>query len=294
MNALHASSAACLIAIQAHAATYTFDHLAVGPANGQDAWVGTTNAVFVDACAPMIGVAFGSPAGGTPTGGAISRINNDDFRFPTAAGQLLVMGFEFRVDDANQLSSYFDFSLAEWDHGYTNEGKIGIQYFPTFDHLLIMRADGSAWAGGANNFGHVRGHCYRVEMRVDLAAYGGQGSASVFVKDLTAGTAFVPVGPLQNIGLLLLTQEVDPTQWDRMDVRASNAQVDNLVVIVPPNPCAGDSDHNRTVEFRDITSTLVWFGETVGPWSEGDADGSGAVNFADITAVLVNFGTTCP
>lgn len=67
--------------------------------------------------------------------------------------------------------------------------------------------------------------------------------------------------------------------------------------IAPPPPlCLGDADGDNTVNFADITSVLVNFGNsyTPGAGGPGDANFDGTVNFSDITSVLVNFGTTCP
>lgn len=64
----------------------------------------------------------------------------------------------------------------------------------------------------------------------------------------------------------------------------------------PPSPCPGDANGDRRVDFADITTVLVNFGNTYppGPPGPGDTNGDGVVNFADVTTVLVNFGRVCP
>lgn len=59
--------------------------------------------------------------------------------------------------------------------------------------------------------------------------------------------------------------------------------------------CIGDANKDGRVNFADIASVLVVFGDLASPCrGEGDADGSGEIEFLDIATVLVNFGNTCP
>ncbi len=62
-----------------------------------------------------------------------------------------------------------------------------------------------------------------------------------------------------------------------------------------PPPCPGDANGDGVVNFGDITSVLVNFGNNYLPGTgPGDANRDGVVNFSDVTSVLVNFGAVCP
>lgn len=54
-----------------------------------------------------------------------------------------------------------------------------------------------------------------------------------------------------------------------------------------PPVCAGDSDRNGVVEFRDLTAVLTNWGG-IGP--AGDSNYNGTIDFEDITTVLENYG----
>lgn len=62
----------------------------------------------------------------------------------------------------------------------------------------------------------------------------------------------------------------------------------------PPASCQGDANFDGRVDFADITSVLINFGNVYTPSTgQGDADRNGSVEFTDITVVLLNFGTLC-
>ncbi len=58
------------------------------------------------------------------------------------------------------------------------------------------------------------------------------------------------------------------------------------------NPCPGDANGDRIVNFADLNIVLGEFGLT-GAGLAGDVNGDGVVNFADLNLVLSNFGTAC-
>lgn len=58
------------------------------------------------------------------------------------------------------------------------------------------------------------------------------------------------------------------------------------------NPCPGDANGDRIVNFADLNIVLGEFGMT-GVGLAGDVNGDGAVNFADLNLVLSNFGLAC-
>ncbi len=61
-----------------------------------------------------------------------------------------------------------------------------------------------------------------------------------------------------------------------------------------PPLCFGDADGSGSIDFTDITTTLVHWGESGPPFTPGDSDGSGSVDFTDITTTLVHWAETCP
>jgi len=148
-------------------------------------------------------------------------------------------------------------------------------------------------------------------LREDFAAYSGNGSGSVFVKDLTGQTPFVPVTALQSIGLQLVNGGADPTQWSRMDVHATNAQVDNLRVTlledcnangVPDDsdildcddsPNCGDCNANRVPDECDIAAGTSEDADLNGIPEEcecvGDLNGDGNTDQGDLGILLANW-----
>jgi hypothetical protein len=185
---------------------------------------------------------------------AASRMNNSSFSYPTLSPSWpFTMGFDFRVDNTTAgLYSSAKFMLSETDHGFGSQATIGFGYSSTFDQMLVYFAsdEGGGYAGGPNNFSHVKGNWYRFEMRVNPSAYSGNGSGSLFYKDLTAGDSnWTAVPLLQNINLRVEDLGVDLATYDQMSVWSANAQVDNLLVVTP--------DYNRdgTVDAADY---VVW------------------------------------
>lgn len=57
-------------------------------------------------------------------------------------------------------------------------------------------------------------------------------------------------------------------------------------------PCPGDANGDRRVDFADLNAVLSQFGQQ-GPGLAGDVNGDGAVNFQDLNMVLANFGRPC-
>lgn len=267
-----------LLTVPAQAGNYTFESLVAGPLNGQDNWVATSNARIEPGVGVNVSRVFNNDTSGLPEAVA-TRVNNAAFGFPSQGAGRAVLGFDFRVDDPQGAAAIASLVLAESGQAPTPQGRIGVKYNATFDQLLVLRADESAYAGGASNFAHTRGHWYRAAMRIDFAAHAGNASGSVFIKNLTANTPFAPVAALQDIDLLIAAQGIDPARWDRMDLRAANAQVDNLRV-EPFTDCntnaipdADDvSDCNGSNDCSDCNTNAI------PDVCESDADTNGTVD----------------
>lgn len=68
-----------------------------------------------------------------------------------------------------------------------------------------------------------------------------------------------------------------------------------FVMRVPAiNPCFGDANHDRSINFSDISPVLANWGFVGSPFRTGDADGNSAVDFGDVSQILANFGLSCP
>jgi hypothetical protein len=249
----------------ADAAIYNFDQLSTGPINGQDNWAaGPTGGPVVETGAGINSSnAFSNSLDGLPEAAA-ARTNDNSFSYPALGPSLrFTMGFDFRVDNtAAGLYSSAKFMLAEHDDGFGTQDMIGFGYSSSFNQMLIYFAsdEGGGYGGAANNFNHVKGNWYRFEMRVDPTAYGGNGSGSLFYKNLTAGdTNWTAVPILQNIGLRIADQEVDLAQYDRMGVWSSNTQVDNLLVVSPDYNLDGTVDAADYIVWRKTDGTQQGF-----------------------------------
>ncbi|HEY5915353.1 MAG TPA: putative Ig domain-containing protein [Verrucomicrobiae bacterium] len=211
---------------------YTFDNLAPGALQGRDNWVASERAVIEAGTGVNPSPVFNNNTNDLPQATA-SRVNDTGFSFPALGFGLTnaVLGFDFRVADAAGSNSSADFLLAHRDHGFTDQGKIGIRYNSKYRQLMLMRADGAGYAGSTSNYMDAPGDWFRARLVVDFTKYGANGSGSLYVRNLTKGDeVYSPVTYLQNVSLLILNQGADPAGWDRMDARACNAQVDNLLV----------------------------------------------------------------
>lgn len=54
----------------------------------------------------------------------------------------------------------------------------------------------------------------------------------------------------------------------------------------------GDVNHDRSVNFFDLTALAASYGKSNATWSEGDFNGDGAVNFFDLTTLSASYGST--
>ncbi|HEY7087435.1 MAG TPA: hypothetical protein VH518_05050, partial [Tepidisphaeraceae bacterium] len=121
-------------------------------------------------------------------------------------------------------------------------------HFPNFAFAFYFGVEGSSvWMSreqtgqmAAAQFSDIKptydtNDWYQVRMTVDLAANGGNGAGSLFIRDLTDGEAsLIPAPGCQNINLQLLTSPVpDPLKWDGLGILfntgfGATGAVDNL------------------------------------------------------------------
>jgi uncharacterized membrane protein len=263
-NFLKAATVSVFATLSASAqlATYTFESLTNGALAGQDGWIGYADVTV----RPGNGVNTTKVMGGS----AASRERNPAFNAPSfnATETDAVRGFDFRVVNTN-LASGGGVSLSTVDHLWAaGEGPVGLHYSSTFNHLLVTLGNGASYAGGANNFPHIPGHWYRFEMRLNFTAYTGNGSASVFYMDLTAGdTNWHAVAMLQNLGLGLANQGVTVDAWDRLDLRAANVELDNIVLGTTGGATSPSLTTNASFEAPNIVDGSVMQNPTLASWS---------------------------
>jgi hypothetical protein len=239
-------------AVPAQAAIYTFENLTVD-ANliGQDNWVHfNTGASSGSEALVKLGTGtntsnvFSANTGNVQVG----RANDANFSVPTFTGTeqvYLEADFQFGTQLAQFAAAHVvPDSMAATDRSMS----------PIFGWLLFGTPQAMSFSLRKANFGTstqipvadvapeiVLGDWVRLRMEVDLAANGGDGSASLFYKDLTLGqTSFTPVLGLQNFVAGLLANNGNDYLWDGMYLRGGisggNNAIDNLEVGVIPEP----------------------------------------------------------
>ena len=253
---------AVAVSAQAQLTTYTFESLTNGPIAGQDGWIAYPDATV----RPGTDVNTTKVLGGS----AASRGRNPAVTAPAflAMETDAVLGFDFRIGNTN-FGSGGGVELSAVEHAWAaGEGPVGLHYSSTFNQLLVKLGNGAAYAGGANNFLHVPGHWYRFEMRLNFTAYAGNGSASVFYKDLSAGdTNWHAVSMLQNLGLVLANQGVTVDAWDRMDLNAANVELDNIVLGTTGGATSPSLTTNASFESPNIADDSVLQNPALASWN---------------------------
>ncbi len=67
----------------------------------------------------------------------------------------------------------------------------------------------------------------------------------------------------------------------------------SVLLNLPPEPCAGDTNGDNMVNGADLSVLLGQFGQAVTPGTGADFNGDGLVNGADLSVLLGRFGTAC-
>jgi hypothetical protein len=243
------------LAVPAQAATYTFEGLTAGPSPtgnliGQDNWVHFNTGATTGAEA-IVQLGTGTNTSNVflaNQGNAqVGRANDANFSVPTFTGTeqvYLEADMQFGTQQANFAAAHVvPDSQAATDRSMSP--IFGWFPFGTPSSLQFMVRKANF---GATSFIAVAdaapeivlGDWVRLRMEVDLAANGGDGSASLFYKDLTLGqTSFTPVLTLQNVVAGLLANNGNDYFWDGMYLRggiSTTNPIDNLEVGVIPEP----------------------------------------------------------
>ncbi len=242
------------------AAGYDFEALAPGSLSGRDGWLSEPGLgemrVVVDPTTvngsrviqPIVGLASGWY-------GYLSRVNDAAFAFDAVSGNTLVLQF-----DANGEATA-GFALGRDLNGdgllSRSSGEIG----PVFGTYKDTGGGGSnrflVHGGGlrtsADDFTPAHSvalstpqRCcndpedwYRLQLRIDLAAAGGAGSAGLHYRNLSRGdAAYLPVSELQGLNMHLdgMAAGAEPQRWDTMWILTQFEgerhipRLDNLVV----------------------------------------------------------------
>ena len=221
-------------------AIYDFESLAEGSINGQDNWVvkPMTNAEVTTDITPangtkiVIPLALQGQAGETE----ISRVNDVNFSFEQFTGDTAEIQFDITGDDNGLFALGHDLN----DDGMlaTEEGELGVPFGFWERQLVIFRANSTNIRAGTADVGEGEESTdwYRVRLRFDFAAYGGDGAGSLAYLNLTNGdTEFKEPADLQNANLDFVgSGALDPAEWDAMflllRIDASNVpKADNLI-----------------------------------------------------------------
>jgi len=67
----------------------------------------------------------------------------------------------------------------------------------------------------------------------------------------------------------------------------------SVLLDLPPEPCAGDTNGDNLVNGADLSVLLGQFGQSVTPGTGADFNADGMVNGADLSVLLGRFGTAC-
>jgi hypothetical protein len=240
-------------AVPAQAAIYTFDNLTVD-ANliGQDNWV-HFNSGATSGSEALVKLGTGTNTSNVfsaNTGNVqVGRPNDANFSVPTFTGTeqvYLEADFQFGTQLAQVAASHVvPDSMAATDRSMSP--IFGWFLFggpPQTMHFALRKANfgASAFVPVADVAPEiVLGDWVRLRMEVDLAANAGDGSASLFYKDLTLGqTSFTPVLGLQNFAAGLLANNGNDYFWDgiylRGGISGGNNAIDNLEFGLIPEP----------------------------------------------------------
>jgi hypothetical protein len=210
--------------------------------DGQDNWVDQPlqgqGIVTVDA----------SPVNGTKVVGVLpntafdeaaflTRVNDENFSFPAFTG--------FESDAVIQFDLTGEhialFALGHDQNGdgmlKASEGEIGPAFGTDDRNFVLQQANRGTAFEVAFGQGNAGGDWYRMQLRIDFTANGGNGSGSVYYRNLTDGDPeFQPVAGLQEIDLRLsdMSTQAGPETWDAMwldllNGRSARPSVDNLV-----------------------------------------------------------------
>ncbi len=220
---------------------YTFDNLNLNVIQGQDNWLDqaglgvgtivldTTPINMTNVAIPVLSL-FYLPA-------FISRVNDSAFNFPQFAGNETdaIMQFEARGSYVALFSLGYDINAdGSLD---TSIGEVGPSFGIWDQQFGIQAANLDTLYLAAFGSGNSVFEWFRIQLRIDFTANGGQGSGSLYYLNLTdGGTSYIAVPGLQNVNLFLdnMNTGASPQNWNSMHLLLMSSggvqtAVDNLI-----------------------------------------------------------------
>ncbi len=180
----------------------------------------------------------------------LTRVNDGSFAFPpyTGAETDAVLQFDVTGDHI----AYF--ALGHDINGdrmlKINDGEVGCAFGTDDRTFAIRQAAGGATFAAAFGSGNAGRDWYRLQLRIDFTANGGDGSGSLFYLNLTDGDpVYQPITGLQDVNLMLSSMAAGAgvETWDAMWLLVlrgggNSPTVDNLVPVVQePSEAAWDT-----------------------------------------------------
>jgi len=228
---------------QVTAAGYDFENLAEGNINGQDNWLeATTNATVVTDTTAANGskvVRPNSLVAGAAGQTEMTRVNDASFSFTPVTASAVEIWFDATADD-NAI-----FALGQDIDGngmLAENSEIGIPFGIWERQFAILTANSLIVRAGVADLGtnNEATDWYRLRLRIDFAANGGEGTGSLAYMNLSNGeTVFTEIAGLQDLNLRLLSNAApDLASWNAMflllRIDATNIpKADNLLPNVP-------------------------------------------------------------
>ena len=179
----------------------------------------------------------------------LARANDSSFSFPAfnSSSDNAVIRFELNGEHIALFGLGHDLDgdgiLEEDPFGNGSGGELGPVFGDDDRNFFVREASfgqtTTAPFGGGNSYDDW----YRMELRIDFTANGGEGSGSLFYLNISDGeTEFQPVNGLQDLNLQLgrLHADAGPGSWDTMWLQLRSygssraAAVDNLVPNATP------------------------------------------------------------
>ncbi|MCB1278492.1 hypothetical protein [Prosthecobacter sp.] len=215
------------LAASAAVFTYNFESLTSGNnLAGQDNWTGLGGDAFIVSTGSGTNTSTVVGTAGSTGSNFAGRSNDGTFSFGSLSGVTsLTLGFDTRyVDGGNGgVNNQSLFYLNSSPIASTQSAFFGLN-----GNGLVINGSGPVLPGTLNFDDWIS-----LQLVMDLTANGGDGSGSLFYKNLTDGDlGYSAVSGLQDINLNL-TSGQDPTQWNRMMLRTGlyeGNKIDNLYI----------------------------------------------------------------
>ncbi|MEM1184226.1 MAG: glycosyl hydrolase family 28-related protein [Planctomycetota bacterium] len=175
-------------------------------------------------------------------------------------------------------------------------GNDGIQFGMSASQFLIR---GGQFSGVLQTFASIpsgwysRGEWFRIELRIDFTANGGEGAGSLFFLNLTDGdTEYRAVPGLQNVPF---EGEVRfPETWDRIEFRIRNeAAATNIVANANPSSCC-PADLDGDGQLTPLADVVPFVAMVAAADPLADIDGAPGTDLFDLLAHLALVDAGCP